>query len=235
MFSKIVFNIRFVDFLSTTEILGHSDRIYCFHEEYKNKYPKDNEGYLFLWQCYRESCAMRAFNEMCEWNMKGEMEVIYATVCPYFTCNEMFQQRWWEPTPELFAFLRSGPRIGDIFICNKKKKNYLESTGGGGEWKVYQTMRNSVVHALEMNTGKCYVSVGFVDIQQLLFANIIGKGHVEYHGYDMNPICVARAKLILELLKDPLCSDQEILQIWYSTSINLNAGNAIQEGCKKLD
>jgi len=143
---------------------------------------------------------------------------------------DVLRKRWNGLTPELIDFLKSFPQIGDVYIYNKK--NDFEYTETGGEWKIYQAIQNSVVHTLELKAGKCYVSVGFVDLQQLLFANITGEGHVEYHGYEMNPICVARAKLILELLKDQLCSDKEILQIWYSTVIEPNAKIALRKACE---
>ena len=101
--------------------------------------------------------------------------------------------------------------------------------------QVYQVLRNTVVHTKNFERGKCYVGIGFVDLQELLVGNIIGEeGVVEWHGYEASKICLARAKIMLELLGSDLCSTQHILQIWFSTSISTTAQQALAKACKNL-
>ena len=79
-----------------------------------------------------------------------------------------------------------------------------------------------VTHPTVLMKGRSYVSIGFVDLQQLLEAKVVGQrneGPVVWRGFDMSMVVVARAKLILGLLKQAdICSEQ-VLQIWYSSCL----------------
>ena len=69
-----------------------------------------------------------------------------------------------------------------------------------------------------LEKGKTYVSLGFVDLQQLMEAEVRGQTEcgpgIAWHGYDMNPIAVAKTKLFVAMLKEEVPLVQ-ILQIWH--------------------
>ena len=58
-------------------------------------------------------------------------------------------------------------------------------------------------------------------------------GPVAWHGYDMNPIAVAKSKLVLAMLEQDVPLDQ-ILQIWYSTCISNEAASQVVVVCSAL-
>ena len=58
-------------------------------------------------------------------------------------------------------------------------------------------------------------------------------GPVAWHGYDMNPIAVAKSKLILAMLEQDVPLDQ-ILQIWFSTCISPEAASQLAVFCSAL-
>ena len=67
-------------------------------------------------------------------------------------------------------------------------------------------------------------------------AELIGlteDGPVAWHGYDMNPIAVAKSKLVLAMLEQDVPLDQ-ILQIWFSTCISNEAAKTLDAFCQAL-
>lgn len=99
-----------------------------------------------------------------------------------------------------------------------------------------QNMRNTASPKTHLERGKTYVSLGFVDLQQLIEADLSGlegDGPVAWHGYDMNPVTVAKAKLALAMLTEDVPVDQ-ILQIWFSTCISSEAAKSLSFFSRKL-
>ena len=58
-------------------------------------------------------------------------------------------------------------------------------------------------------------------------------GPVAWHGYDMNPIAVAKSKLVLAMLEQDVPLEQ-ILQIWFSTCISNEASETLHAYCQAL-
>ena len=84
-----------------------------------------------------------------------------------------------------------------------------------------QNMRNTPSPETQLEKGKTHVALGFVDLHQLMEAELIGKagdGPVSWFGFDINPITVAKTKLVLAMLGEEVPLEQ-ILQLWFSTVI----------------
>ena len=100
-----------------------------------------------------------------------------------------------------------------------------------------QNMRNTPSPEAPLERGRTYVSLGFVDLQQLMEAEVRGPTEtgrsVAWQGYDMNPIAVAKAKLIVAMLKEEVPLVQ-ILQIWFSTAITSETAKTLTIFSKKL-
>ena len=98
-------------------------------------------------------------------------------------------------------------------------------------------MRNTPSPEASLERGKTYISLGFVDLQQLMEADVRGLAEsgpgIAWHGYDMNPIAVAKAKLITAMLKEEVPLVQ-ILQIWFSTAIKSDTAKTLSIFSKKL-
>eukprot|EP00092_Neocalanus_flemingeri_P007461 GFUD01008057.1.p1 GENE.GFUD01008057.1~~GFUD01008057.1.p1 ORF type:complete len:603 (+),score=99.82 GFUD01008057.1:51-1859(+) len=199
-----------------------------FHEEYRKKYPRNNPGYKVLKDGYT-NMQMGAFMR----RNSGQSEMSHV-LSSYGSCVQVLTKRWNLFGPDLIEYLSSEPLVGDVYRDHPHiscPPDYLESSG----WKKYQIMRNTAVHPTEMIAGQSYVSVGFVDLQAILAADVIGdEGAVCWYGYDMSEICVARAKIILELMMSEECNSKDILQIWFSTCMSRKAQRALQKCCQNL-
>ena len=57
---------------------------------------------------------------------------------------------------------------------------------------------------------------------------------VAWHGYDMNPIVVARSKIVLTMLEMWDYPLNRILQIWFSTCISTEAARTLSSVCQML-
>ena len=100
-----------------------------------------------------------------------------------------------------------------------------------------QNMRNTQSPKTQLERGKTYVSFGFVDLQQLMEAEVTGpeeNGPIAWCGLDMNPMAVARAKLITVMLVGGVPGIQ-ILQIWFSSNISSEALKSLSFFCGKLE
>ena len=150
--------------------------------------------------------------------------------------EQILIKRWSHISPHLLMYL-SEAKVGDIYLAKiftEKEDNIQYLTEFD---QIYHIMRNTAVRSMTTHVGKVYVSVGFVDLQEVMFSDISDpaiKGNVSWHCYEANEVVFARAKIILELFKADICSDEDILQIWFSTSIERSAQIALQTTCKQL-
>eukprot|EP00092_Neocalanus_flemingeri_P007224 GFUD01007803.1.p1 GENE.GFUD01007803.1~~GFUD01007803.1.p1 ORF type:complete len:624 (+),score=105.13 GFUD01007803.1:137-2008(+) len=201
-----------------------------FHIEYASKHSADKYGFDILRDNFTN-------NQLCSFSKSsGQFDELFAA---YGHWQQVLAKRWSFFSRELIEFILSKPVAGTIyedhpFLQNQQKYGYM-LTNFGTSKKIYQILRNTTVHSDILEKGKCYVSIGCVDLQQILLAKFTGEeGCINWHGYDASKICVARAKLILELLISNFCSAQEILQIWFSSSVSSTAQKAIEKCCKVL-
>ena len=99
-----------------------------------------------------------------------------------------------------------------------------------------QNMRNTPSPETQLEKGRTHVALGFVDLQQLMEAELISKagdGPVSWFGFDMNPIAVAKTKLVLAMLDEEVPIVQ-ILQLWFSTVITSEAAETLVVFSKRL-
>ena len=85
-----------------------------------------------------------------------------------------------------------------------------------------------------MHSFRSYVSVGFVDLQQVMEGEILSSlsnSPVTWYGYDMSTIAVARAKIIVDLIQTDTATVDDILQIWYSSCLSKNACETLKQVC----
>ena len=212
--------------------LGMEDNVLPpFDSEYSRKFPLDKLGYKVLNENYTKN-KLFVFT-------KASVDFTTLINESYGTLQQILGKRWSFFSKDLLCYLLSAPAPGSIyenhpFLQMRQEYGMVHSATGTSK-KIYRVLRNTPVKIQTLEKGHCYVSIGFVDLQQLLVSNIAGnEGFVEWHGYDASKICVARAKLILELLGSNLCSVKHILQIWFSTSISTQAQHAMKKACKSL-
>ena len=86
--------------------------------------------------------------------------------------------------------------------------------------KIHHTMRNSPVLETRFELGKTYVSIGFVDLLQLMVGSFIGEEGADeplgFIGYDMSEVVVARAMIVHEMLRQAVPAES-VLQVWFSS------------------
>ena len=193
--------------------------------KYRARYPEDPFNISIL----EKHCDFYKFTRMHPY--------IFDDILATFGSKEQILiKRWSHISPHLLMYL-SEAKVGDIYLAKiftEKEDNIQYLTEFD---QIYHIMRNTAVRSMTTHVGKVYVSVGFVDLQEVMFSDISDpaiEGNVSWHCYEANEVAFARAKIILELFKTDICSDEDILQIWYSTSIERSAQIALQTTCKQL-
>lgn len=165
----------------------------CFHQEYKEAYPYDKEGFGLLENCFNQQ-KLWGFQEV------GLDEVSWD--------KYMYVKRYGEHSRALLHMLAKGPRPGDV-LNSLSFQSYPEQR--------YQILRNSAVGETCFEFGKKYVYIGFVDLFELLMGNFSGDGDkVRFVGIEQSEICVARSLIIYEMIKMKASYDA-ILEVWFST------------------
>ena len=211
-----------------------------FHLEYKEAYPGDQSGFSTLSYWF-------VFLEMMGWNLPGGLPGFQGCVLNSFgTVEEVLVKRWKcivAAEPGLLEFLRrEGKTLGTVWRDNPKLARSIPygtgflSDGTSVQMLQMQSMRNTPSPKLQLERGETYVSLGFVDLQELMEADMddpAENGPIAWHGYDMNPIAVGRSKLILAMLEEDAPLDQ-VLQIWFSTCISSETAKTLAAFCQKL-
>ena len=194
-----------------------------FHKEYAAKYPGDKTGHMFLDMEYNLAVEPR----------KG----IDTELAEFGTQKQVLMKRWLPVSGEpLWNMLESSvgkPGIIWPLMDTAEIKRFRQ----GAILKTCQVMRNIPVDIVDVEVGKTYATFGFADLQQIMFSNIVDPekpGHVTWFGADVRSMCVARAELILHLIRTDACSPKAILQIWYSSSISQEAMKALKLCCQIL-
>ena len=156
----------------------------------------------------------------------------------YGTIQQVLYNRWIHLNPRLLEYvMRQEGRPGQVYLDHPcLSRSYKANYGNILGVQRFQTMRNTASPKINLERGRCYVSVGFVDLQQLLEADVVGSEDTwpaVWWGYEVSPIAVARAKLVLVMLEDGVPAKQ-ILQVWYSASISPEAAKNLQRCCRLL-
>ena len=201
------------------------------HEEYRAKYPKDSKGFGIL----RQEYSMRMMSSIAGDFMatSGDSSVLSR----FGNILKLLSKRWNHFSPDLLSFLwdQEG-KFGKVWRDHPQLTAETKYNTDG-VIQLYQTMRNTYSEDTVLLRGGSYVSIGFVDLQQLMEAKVVGQGGdgpVVWRGFDSSPIVVARAKLILALLEQPDVSGEQVLQIWYSSCITFEAATALKRTCRLL-
>ena len=211
-----------------------------FHLEYKEAYPADHGGFSKLATWFQNF-------QMMAWNMQNMVPGFKDCLLNSFgTVDRILSKRWGlsvRVDREILAFLqKEGNTVGQVWRDHPALKRSIpfgtgvRADGATIQMAKMQNMRNTPSTKLQLERGKTYISLGFVDLQQLMEADLVGQlesGPVSWHGYDMNPAAVAKSELVLAMLKENV-PVEHILQIWYSTSISLEAARTLQVFCEKL-
>ena len=213
--------------------LGSESTIPAFHKEYQEKFPYDTTGYEKLYHQWIQEQGLIIL----------EKQGVDTALNTFGTIEQMLVKRWRFNGPVLWQFLQSKPKLGDIFtghpVLHSDAVNGYGVYGLSNSSLIFHTMRNTPVHQSVFEQGKTYVSVGFVDLHQLINAKFILQGDedtqnkIKYIGYEMNEISVARSKIILELLSCDV-PVENILQIWFSSCLSFTALSALQAICQTL-
>ena len=202
---------------------------YDVHKEYRARYPKDPFNINILEKHYYSYKLSRMHASMFNNNMNTRLMTLG-------TKRQLLTKRWGHMTQQLLLNL-SQAKVGHIYLARfdtEKDENVQHLTQFDQR---YHIMRNTAVRSMTTHVNKVYVSVGFVDLQEVMFSDIADpaiKGYVSWHCYETDEVAFARAKIIIELFKTNICSDEDILQIWFSTSIERSAQIALQTTCKQL-
>ena len=214
--------------LSSFSLGVKTDEYSDVHKEYRARYPKDPFNIKIL----EKHCHGYKFTRMHP-SVLNDMNI---SLMAFGSKEQILRKRWGHMAPNLLMYL-SEAKVGDIYLANfftEKEDNIQYLTQFD---RRYHIMRNTAVRSMTTHVGKVYVSVGFVDLQEVMFSDISDpaiEGNVSWHCYEANEVAFARAKIILELFKTDICSDEDILQIWYSTSLERSAQIALQTTCKQL-
>ena len=202
---------------------------YDVHKEYRARYPKDPFNINILEKHDYSYKLSRMHASMFNNNMNTRLMTLG-------TKRQLLTKRWGHMTQNLLLNL-SQAKVGHIYLARfdtEKDENVQHLTQFDQR---YHIMRNTAVRSMTTHVNKVYVSVGFVDLQEVMFSDIADpaiKGYVSWHCYETDEVAFARAKIIIELFKTNICSDEDILQIWFSTSIERSAQVALQTTCKQL-
>ncbi|XP_057299229.1 uncharacterized protein LOC130629870 [Hydractinia symbiolongicarpus] len=162
--------------------------------EYRQVYPDEVNSFFLLLSAYKSH------------KNYGNEELLLNTIK---WDRSIYLRRYREISPNLFDFLDSNPRPGDIF------KNRVQ---GVYPKERYQLFRNTPVAEKRFEFGRKYVFIGYVDLSQLLFSIFTGDtcNKVKFFGFDKSEICVARSLIVYEMMKLELRLDS-ILEVWFST------------------
>ena len=150
-----------------------------FHLEYKEAYPNDLDGFSILktW-----------FDKIEENDMLKRMILMvsgpqgHCILQPFGTVEENLGKRWEFPikaAPGILDFLRQeGNTVGQV--CGGHPRiakaipygSGIHSDGTSTQMIMMQNMRNTPSQKLQMERGKTYVGLGFVDLQQVKEAHL---------------------------------------------------------------
>ena len=210
--------------------VGATSNIPEVHLEYMARYKDDKANIKLLEQFFYTKKSIDLHDFLGE----GYMERLLKA---WGSKQGVLMRRWGCVSEELYFFLNQGAKPGEIFldralVDQEANEQHLRHSN-----QINNHMRNTAVRSMTSYVGKTYVSIGFVDLHQIMFSDISdpeSEGNVNWHCYDANEVVFARATIVLELFKASICCEEDILQIWYSSSIERPAQVALQTICKEL-
>ena len=96
---------------------------------------------------------------------------------------------------------------------------YNAAVSPGPNQNLYKSMRNTSVQKSKFCSGNNYVSIGFVDMMQLLVGTLEidpPLSPVMFVGYDKSDVVISRNYVIYDMILSG-SSPNSILQVWFST------------------
>ena len=99
----------------------------------------------------------------------------------------------------------------------------------------FKSMKNYKIISWLLKTGKTHVSIGCTDFAQLLFGMFEGaEGDcIQFHGFDSSMVCIARCKLLHQMLLDSAAA-RSVLQVWFSSAWSDQTLQDLLKACKAL-
>ena len=211
-----------------------------FASEYKEKYTKESEHVKIL--------EFEEFGEILDM-AKERTYNLFDDEDP----NLHLQKRWGLMSNSLQEFLKGKPRPGDIFEndimpCGstviqclddfelKQVEAPLNEPMEENSVAHYQILRNFVSLDRIYEVGKTYVSLGFVDLFQLMFGEYktTGQSTIRYFAYDRCPIILARSTIIWRMIRMKSVPDESVLQVWFSSCLDNKATKDFKKVCHIL-
>ena len=217
--------------LSMMSTMGVTQLVPEYHKEYKKLYPAEKTNYEKL----RDSWIMA---KMLDETLFGD-HIIESS--REYDHRDLLK-RWQYFGPELEEFLSTNPKPGDIFSGRiVTPYGTMKSHMGVAQYNatIYQTMRNTPVPRTDFYFGKTYVSIGFVDMFNLLVGSYkntddeASSKPLSFVGYDKSQVVIARSLIIYEMMLQGVCAES-ILQVWFSTGWNENTQKDLKKTCEDL-
>ena len=225
------------------EEIAEQSGVVQFHKEYKASYGHDTKGCLILGRGFNEISlqAMIRKRNFPSIRVQKMVDSLKSSILDeYGNAGQILNLRWNNPGRSLLPFLiNKRGKVGEVWRDNPKLQRiqqYGSTLLPGIIMEKYQTMRNTYSPRMTLIMGKTYIGVGFVELQQVMEAQVLGSeadGPVLWCGYDMSIVPVVRAKIILAMLSEDIPVNH-ILQVWYSSCLSSIATNTLQNICQKL-
>ena len=178
-------------------------------------------------ECYFTLMAENAERE--ELMSRPDILKYYKAMNPVMFDN-VYRARWGHDEwtfhgQQILEYIRSNPKLGSVTPIRDFEFTYL------GSHRFRNTRTDSSVSKFEF--GRNHVSIGFVDLQDLLFGEFYGDPGLEtaFLMIDQDEIAVARTLVIYQMIRQDM-ANEHILQCWYSTIWSKGAFDEFQRACK---
>jgi len=164
--------------------------------------------------------------------LKATRDMVYNNIIDLTLDGEKTQRdllkRWQEISPNLFEFIENA-KIGDIFL-----KNTYASYQPGAP----QQFRNTPLsEPAVLKNGTTVIDIGFVDFG-IAFDSIDSidfKGSpVTVFGYEMEPFCVAKSMVMMEMIKDVDVNTRSVVEVWLSSLWSKSTLHAFKKATRSV-
>lgn len=184
-------------------------------KEYKARY-KD-----FPVHCFYVDAALVATRSMMQTNIRNLEKLTEDT-------TQTTLKRWDEVSQELDGFLETATP-GDVW----RTKTYRLFAPGA----VQQFRTTPLAEPAVLTNGTSMVDIGFVDFG-IVFDSIhsldIEGEPLLVTGYDMEPMCVAKSLIMLEMMKDDAVATRNVIEVWLSSLWSKATLSAFKRASRKV-
>jgi len=194
---------------SELQVLKEWRQVPGFASEYRTKYPLEEDQ----------------FDQLKEWEDHFKEQV--SLDCKIDFNFDLAYDKWrWDNLDangqKIFRLFKKLPRMGDA-VDFTYEMNWTEADFNNGELDA-QIFSERPDPRQVYDFSNTYVGVGFVDLWQLMDGIYlrVNEGVLKFYGFDACELVVARALLVLEMMKAPfeeICS-KTILQVWFSSCLD---------------